>query len=181
MWRSRRKAWVGSAWLVAVASLGMLTAGMSGQSAPPDAQAWPDTPGGALVRSRCLVCHQTDLIQQQRLTRDGWQREVDKMVRWGAKVDGDAERQALIDALASAEGSRAPDAEAAARRGEVVFNRQCTVCHQTDLVAQQRLTTAGWAREVDKMVRWGAAVADPADKAALVDYLAGGPFRKDNP
>jgi hypothetical protein len=35
----------------------------------------------------------------------------------------------------------------------------------------QRLTHTGWTREVEKMMRWGATVAD-AEKGALVDYLA---------
>lgn len=46
----------------------------------------------------------------------------------------------------------------------------CLNCHSADLVAQQRLTEKQWAAEVDKMVRWGAAV--PEDKKeTLVAYL----------
>ena len=41
-------------------------------------------PGADVVRTRCLTCHQEDIIRQQRLTHQGWEREVDKMVRWGA-------------------------------------------------------------------------------------------------
>ena len=29
----------------------------------------------------------------------------------------------------------------------------------------------GWTREIDKMIRWGAAISD-AEKEPLVDYLA---------
>ena len=56
--------------------------------------------------------------------------------------------------------------------GEGVFTRACLSCHGADLVEAQRLTRAGWVREVEKMMRWGAAVGD-ADKDPLVDYLAG--------
>jgi hypothetical protein len=35
----------------------------------------------------------------------------------------------------------------------------------------QRLSHDGWTREVDRMIRWGAAVTE-ADTRALVDYLA---------
>ncbi|HYR45065.1 MAG TPA: hypothetical protein VER98_18685 [Terriglobia bacterium] len=44
-------------------------------------------------------------------------------------------------------------------------------CHGPSLIAQQRLNTAGWTREVNKMIGWGADVAD-ADKDALIAYLA---------
>ena len=47
----------------------------------------------------------------------------------------------------------------------------CTTCHETDIIAGQRLTHTGWTRSVEKMTRWGAPVAD-ADKGPLVDYLA---------
>ncbi len=56
--------------------------------------------------------------------------------------------------------------------GEATFNRACLACHGRDLTEQQRLTPAGWTREVEKMVRWGARVSDE-DKPALVDYLSG--------
>jgi hypothetical protein len=39
------------------------------------------------------------------------------------------------------------------------------------LIAQQRLTRAGWVREVEKMIRWGAPVNE-AEKSVLVDFLA---------
>jgi hypothetical protein len=45
------------------------------------------------------------LITQQRLTREGWGREVDKMVRWGARVPPE-ERGTLVEFLASRWGVR---------------------------------------------------------------------------
>ncbi len=54
--------------------------------------------------------------------------------------------------------------------GEAVFKEACRVCHNDDLSEQQRLTAAGWGREVDKMVRWGAKVTAD-EKPALVAYL----------
>ncbi len=48
----------------------------------------------------------------------------------------------------------------------------CVGCHGEDMIAGQRLTRAQWEREVDKMVKWGAAVK-PEDRAAIVDFLAG--------
>jgi hypothetical protein len=37
-------------------------------------------------KQSCLSCHEMDVIEQQRLTREQWDREIDKMVRWGAPV-----------------------------------------------------------------------------------------------
>ena len=133
--------------------------------------ALPAGPGRELVAERCLSCHEADLITQQRLGRAGWEREVDKMIRWGAAASA-SERQAMIDYLAArfTTGARSA-AAAAAAQGKQIYETRCLVCHGEDLSAQQRLTRAGWVREVDKMIRWGAAVAE-SEKEALVDYLA---------
>jgi cytochrome c5 len=48
----------------------------------------------------CLTCHEDDLIESQRLTRAGWVRTVDKMIRWGATVSA-AEKEPLVDYLAA--------------------------------------------------------------------------------
>jgi hypothetical protein len=49
-------------------------------------------------RERCLICHDDDVIRQQRLTRAQWEREIDKMVNWGARVSPE-ERPSLLDYL----------------------------------------------------------------------------------
>ena len=134
------------------------------------AQALPEGPGSEVVKARCVSCHQVDLITSQRLSLAGWTREVDKMVRWGATVDA-SERDPLHIYLA-ANFAPKPSATHATPSGESVFSRACLGCHGTDLVEAQRLSRAGWVREVEKMMRWGATVGD-ADKDPLVDYLAG--------
>ena len=65
------------------------------------------TPSGASVergrtvfRTKCLACHEADLAEQQRLSRSGWTREVDKMIRWGADVPAD-DKDPLLDFLSS--------------------------------------------------------------------------------
>jgi hypothetical protein len=50
------------------------------------------------------------------------------------------------------------------------FRGSCGVCHDEDVIRQQRLTSAQWDREVNKMVNWGANVKDE-DRAGLLDYL----------
>lgn len=142
------------------------------------AQDQPSSPGQELLKSRCLACHQTDLIEQQQLTKGGWEREIDKMVRWGARIDA-PERETLSAYLttqfgapmmtAHQDGAKVTGATAEAP-GQAVFRRACLSCHGQDLVEQQRLTRPGWGREVEKMIRWGASVPD-ADKDALVSFL----------
>lgn len=133
---------------------------------------WPAGLGAQIVREKCLRCHPADLIRQQRLTRIGWERETDKMIRWGATLT-DGEREPVVDYLASNFGPlplKAVPTDASTGPGADVFNRRCLACHDIDIVAQQRLDTAGWAREVDKMIRWGAAVND-SDRESLIAYL----------
>ena len=56
-------------------------------------------------RSACLACHEADLIQQQRLTRAQWDREINKMTGWGASVAPE-ERDSFLNFLAGKFGPR---------------------------------------------------------------------------
>jgi cytochrome c5 len=134
------------------------------------AQELPQGRGRDAVVKRCVACHEADLISQQRLTRAAWGRSVDKMVRWGAIVEAE-ERDPMLDYLAAHFAPRRAASHIVATASyEGVYKRACLMCHDADLVESQRLTRAGWVRTVDKMIRWGAIVAD-ADKEGLVDYL----------
>lgn len=114
------------------------------------------------------------MIMGQRLSPAGWEREIDKMVRWGAAVT-DAEREPLAHYLSrfgpTPVAAHAP-AASAGNQGEAILERACLSCHGVDMIEGQRLSTAGWTREVNKMIGWGA-VVNEAEKAALVEYLAG--------
>ena len=130
--------------------------------------------GADVVRAKCVLCHEADLIVQQRLSRPGWVREVEKMIRWGTVVN-DAEKETIIDYLAANFGPKPASVippSSAEEPGKKLFQERCLLCHEADLTEQQRLSRAGWTREVDKMIRWGAVVND-AEKEALVSYLAG--------
>jgi cytochrome c1 len=130
----------------------------------------PEGKGAELARNKCLNCHEADLIVSQRLSRQGWTREVEKMIRWGA-VASEAEKEVLIDYFAANFKPRsAASAPAGDGRGKQIFEEKCLICHEADLTEQQRLSRQGWTREVEKMIRWGAVVSD-AEKEPLVDYL----------
>ena len=163
--------------LLALSAAILAASCVSRQGAPGSAK----LDGEAIIKARCLVCHETDLIQQQRLSKAGWTKEVEKMIRWGALVS-DPEKEALVAFLAGSFGPRplshGPQASptpmpasASIEAGKKVFETRCLVCHEPDLVSQQRLTRAGWTKEVEKMTRWGAVVAD-TEKDALIDYLS---------
>jgi mono/diheme cytochrome c family protein len=156
-------------WRVAIVAVGLLVANVDRLSA--QAPALPATAGVEVATAKCIGCHEADLIVSQRLSPAGWDREVAKMERWGAKLSPD-ERPVLVGYLTREFGVRAVASHdaAAVAAGAATFAASCRMCHDDDLSAQQRLTAAGWGREVDKMVRWGAKV--PADeKPALVAYL----------
>jgi hypothetical protein len=70
-----------------------------GQQAPRSSDL-PPGPMQGLVRDACTVCHDAGIITQQRLTKEAWTREVDKMVRWGTQLDP-PDRQAVIDYLSA--------------------------------------------------------------------------------
>lgn len=151
--------------------LSLLALAMAAGAAAGTQRGLPEGAGRATLEARCITCHESDLITQQRLTHAGWVREVDKMIRWGADLS-EAEKKEIIDYLAShfGPGARSRDQSGEAR-GLTIFEAKCFTCHEADLVEQQRLTRAGWVREVDKMIRWGADVSD-SDKDSLVDYLS---------
>lgn len=53
--------------------------------------------------------------------------------------------------------------------GKKEMQRACLPCHSLRLVESQRLSSAAWGKELDKMIGWGAEVKD---KQALLDYLS---------
>ncbi len=86
--------------LVVMAAAFSLTA-FAQQPAP--AKLVEDLPAGAMqakATTSCLECHEARIILQQRLSKGAWTKEVDKMVKWGAVVDG-ADHDALIDYLST--------------------------------------------------------------------------------
>lgn len=61
--------------------------------------------GAASYKRACLTCHDADIMEQQKLSRIGWTRTVEKMMRWGATVS-EAEKEPLVDYLSSRYGPR---------------------------------------------------------------------------
>lgn len=131
----------------------------------------PAGDGSDTLRASCLTCHGTALISQQRLSREAWSRELDKMTGWGAVVPAD-QRSGLLNYLASHFGDE-PIAERDLQSadGGALLKMRCQVCHDLRLIEQQRLDRTGWTREVDKMIGWGAVLTDE-EKETLIAHLA---------
>jgi mono/diheme cytochrome c family protein len=54
--------------------------------------------------------------------------------------------------------------------GKRAFEENCLMCHAAEMAAGQRLTSAQWTTEVDKMIGWGAPLP-PELKDDLLAYL----------
>lgn len=72
---------------------------------PPAPAAPPKPSYSPKFRTACLSCHESDVIEQQRLTQGQWEREVDKMINWGAPARGE-DRREIVDFLVKTFGPR---------------------------------------------------------------------------
>jgi len=52
------------------------------------------------------------------------------------------------------------------------YQAACFGCHDEQMMKQQRLTSAQWDREINKMTGWGAQIK-PEDREAILNYLSG--------
>jgi cytochrome c1 len=55
----------------------------------------------------CMPCHSLRLVESQRLSRAAWNKEIDKMVGWGTKLN---DRDALLEYLVANFGDDKPAA-----------------------------------------------------------------------
>ncbi len=71
---------------------------------PPPPATVPDAKvvvhGKTIFETKCLTCHGEDLVKQQHLSKVGWTKEVEKMMRWGVEIS-DAEKASLVEYLAN--------------------------------------------------------------------------------
>jgi hypothetical protein len=59
----------------------------------------PDDPARPLVQGKCLLCHTSEYVTQQRLTEGQWQRTVEKMRKFGTPAN-DEEVKTMVAYLA---------------------------------------------------------------------------------
>lgn len=133
-------------------------------------QTLPAGPGAEVMKSRCVICHESDIITSQKLSLAGWTNSVNKMVRWGSQITPD-ERTVLQPYLATHFGPKPAVSHPATAAAAATYQRACLTCHDADIISQQKLNKTGWTNSVNKMIRWGAAIPE-AEKEPLIDYLA---------
>ncbi len=59
----------------------------------------PDDPARAVVQQKCMICHTTEYVTQQRLTEGAWKKTVEKMRKFGSPI-ADEEIAPLVAYLA---------------------------------------------------------------------------------
>ena len=72
----------------------------------------------------------------------------------------------VIIGLADLGSSKAAEETEVGRKAE---QTSCLPCHSLRLIESQRLSTAAWGKEVDKMIGWGAVVPN---RQLLINYLS---------
>jgi hypothetical protein len=81
---------------VALSCLVICGAIVAGAQSPKNENELPAGQMQNKARTDCLTCHDSHIIVQQRLSKTGWGKEVDKMAKWGAIVSP-SDRDALVD------------------------------------------------------------------------------------
>jgi len=81
--------------LLACSLLTVFVTVSAGAQSPSD-DGLPDGPMKNKARTACLMCHDSPIIVQQRLSKTAWGKEVDKMIKWGAIVNL-SDRDPLVD------------------------------------------------------------------------------------
>ena len=102
------------------------------------AQQLPAGPGADVSKSRCVICHEADIITSQKLSLTGWTNSVNKMVRWGSQITPE-EREVLQPYLAAhfapkPVASHAHPADRRPRRRASRYKRACLTCHDADII-----------------------------------------------
>ncbi len=58
----------------------------------------PEGEGKEKVRSTCALCHGLEIVTSQRLSRNGWNDIVERMIKWGAPVQPE-DKKVIINYL----------------------------------------------------------------------------------
>jgi mono/diheme cytochrome c family protein len=154
--------------------------------------------GERALGEECQMCHSLDLLEAQRLSRAAWQKELHKMIGWGAQVPAPDE-VLLVDLLAERAGENEPpsaprpvpaatttlalDARPPkggdASRGAALYRTACAACHGENALGRSgpalaERPVAYRAQDFARAVREGRGrmPAFPTlDAAALADLL----------
>ncbi len=156
--------------------------------------------GQQTIEQNCQMCHSIDLVQSQRLGRAAWEKELKKMIGWGAPVPPEdvagavavlAEQFGVEQPPPAPSSLSAADVAASvafdepppggdAKHGAAVYQMACASCHGANGVggpigpALIERPILHRARDFETVVRDGRRrmPAVPLDHAALRDLFA---------
>jgi hypothetical protein len=92
--------WNPNGYLWNVAQPVSVTIAAQAPAVPAAAPANPETAYPEGYRAACFACHDEHMMQQQRLTRAQWDREINKMTGWGAPLKAQ-DRDAVLNYLSN--------------------------------------------------------------------------------
>ena len=84
-------------WMISL--LLILLAFLFASCSPASPASSPDAEGITLLETRCTVCHNLSVIENEKGTAEEWQRTVERMIQKGAKLSAD-EAAILVQYLA---------------------------------------------------------------------------------
>lgn len=144
----------------------------------------PEGPGQEDVFYTCSACHSIKLVQQQGLTRAGWNDLIDWMVDKQEMEKPDEETHAaMLDYLEqhyNIGGEKEVELVRSDEFGGLPIGAgaeetfyTCSSCHSIRLVRQQGLTRAGWDELIDWMIEeQDMAEVDAEDRKLILNYLS---------
>lgn len=117
----------------------------------------------------CSGCHSLDVITNKNWDRGQWQRSVQVMIEFGARMN---KRQVAetVDYLAANFGVK--------DRGRELVEDVCIYCHGLDKLQGQQRTREEWSGLIKGMIFEGAPVTDE-EFSEILDYLTKHYGRKD--
>lgn len=165
---------IGSGWGPGFWGPGLPAAAQSASDTA-DFEGLPDDPGREAVYFTCTACHSLNQFTQQRMNREDWDATITRMVEVNKMAPPKPwARTLILSYLSTHFGTDADqwDGLAPGRGREEVFY-QCQPCHSLAIVKQQRLSRRVWDETLVWMVEeQGMPEPDPAERAAILDYLS---------
>ncbi len=139
-----------------------------------DFEGLPEGPGREAVYFTCTACHSLNQFAQQRMSREDWDANIERMIKSNNMTPPKPwARTLILSYLSTHFGVDSEDwggLAAGPGREEVYYI--CQACHSLAIVLQQRLTRASWEETLEWMVEeQGMPEPEPEELSAILDYL----------
>lgn len=129
----------------------------------------PDGPGKKTVETVCSGCHSLEVITDKNWDRGQWERSVQVMIEFGARLTKKQVSEA-VNYLVTNFGVK--------DRGRELVEDVCTYCHGLDKLQGQERSREEWRGLIKGMIFEGAPVTDE-EFSMILDYLEKNYGKKD--